>query len=469
MRASSSVGISNHYWLFTLAISALLIAPILLNKGLLFALYLLPCILLLFLFYTDFEIRYPDLAIITCFAAFLLPSINISDSIPVIRPGFALSLFVFPLILLNKRETINESTKSFLKLYLLFLGYQVFSILHGKFSQGVQIGYKDFVEIIRVGSYLIIILLFSNVKPTENKFRKFLWAINILFLNSALIGLFQYYGILSLDSITAPLYSSARLWHVNTRMFGTFVNPNTYGTFISIGITLAVSLLFFEKKKSLKAGAFVIFLILFWTLVLTESRTALITLFAGLFVFVFVYNIWTKGDVIASIKSLTAFIIVFAALFAVMSSALIDRFSTILNIMEDVSWQMRLFAWYINIKLFLQSWVFGYGPAFHQYTPTVDSDYILILRRYGVVGFISYLTLYIHPIRLAFRNLKGSSIYTYFKIFMISSFVIVLIGNITNSLFHEMQFMNFWAVMIGILYSINSNISSIDDLRANKE
>lgn len=462
MRPSITKGLFNHYWLFTIIVSLLFTISLVLEDNKIIALFFIPCIIGLFLIIKDFKIDYFDLILLMCFSAILIPPLKLSDSIPIIRPEFAMSLLVFPLIIYFKRETLNSNVKRFLIFYLGFMAIQLFSIFYGKYFHGVQTGYKDFVEVIRVGSYLLIVIVLSRVQLGEFDYRKLMWFILLIFFASALIGLFQYFSVLSFDSITAPLYSENRVWHVNTRMFGTFVNPNTYGTFISIGILLCVALMYHEKTISLKFYLFFIFLALFWTLVLTESRTALVTLFTGIVTYVLIYNIYLKGNLIASIRSIVVFAIIFIILFAVMSSALIDRFSTLLTFMEDPSWQMRLFAWYINFNLFLESWLFGFGPAFHQFTPTVDSDYILILRRYGIVGFTSYCLVYAILIKQAFKNLQLTDIYSHFKIFMISSFLIVLVGNITNPLFHEMQFMNFWAVMIGILLSIKEEKIKIE-------
>ncbi len=267
----------------------------------------------------------------------------------------------------------------------------------------------------------------------------------ILFIASAIIGLVQFFGVLGFDNLTAPLYSKTKSQYLNIRMFGTF---------IATGALFSVGMFFYEKKFWSKVILGIFFLILFWVLALTESRTALVTLFRGIFAFISAYYLLIKKKVSALLKTLIGFIILFSALFLTLDQDLISRFGTILNFMEDLSLQMRLFAWYANLNLFLQSFLFGYGPAFHQFTPTVDSDYIFILRRYGIVGSSIYSLIYLYPIRLSLRGLSEKNIYSIFKLITFSGIIIFLIENITNPLFHEMQFMGLWAILFGLLFSI---------------
>jgi hypothetical protein len=50
-----------------------------------------------------------------------------------------------------------------------------------------------------------------------------------------------------------------------------------------------------------------------------------------------------------------------------------------------MSWPVRLQIWEENFNIFLGSPVFGWGPGKASMSQALDSEWLLLLRRYGIV------------------------------------------------------------------------------------
>jgi O-antigen ligase len=445
--------------LSSILISTIIVGSLALDLSLLILILFFFGVGVIFYTYKDWEVSYYELILITLIIVFIGPPIKLAETFPVIRPEQLLFLSLYPLLAYwawNKLDT-NLALKKFIYLYGFFLLYMFSSIFYGKFTHSITIGYKDFMEVIRFFQYGCVILFIGTVKLNLVQLDKLLKSIVFLFFIAGLIGVFQYYGILGLDKFTAPLYSESRIWQVNNRMYGTFINPNTFGTFMAVSIIFALGMMVYDKKFLNKFFYLIVFVLSFWVLALSESRTAFITLFFGI-VFLIVSYSRFLGYSLSRLILITSIVFLFIlGLFLSLDAHLIRRFETILNFMEDRSWQMRLFAWYINFQIFLESWLLGLGPAYHHYTPIVDNEYLIILRRYGIIGFSIYIWFYVLPLWRAIKNTVDNNLGIILNSIFISTSVIFLVGNITNQIFHEMQFMGFWAVVVGLIFNVNNN------------
>jgi len=412
-------------------------------------------IVLLTLQYFDFKFEDEVLLGIILFLIFIGPLIKIFPSAPMFRPEQFLVFSIFPLFLIFRDLNPTSQVRFFLKWFIFFQLIQTISLFYGYFILDVNIGVKDFIEIFRVFSYGLTIYVVSTMSFQKASVQTIIYIILYLFIASSLIGLFQYYGVLGFDRITAPLYFPGRIHDVHDRMMGTFVNPNTYGSFVSIGSIISLGLFLNEERRKIKFYTLIAFFLLTATLLLTVSRTALVSYLAGLSALILLFGI-SKGlkwyKILFTLLGISTGLLFIGLLLA---GDIWSRLKTILNFMEDLSWQMRLFAWYINLQLFLESPLIGWGPTFHQFTSTVDSDYILILRRYGIIGFLVYISFYLLPLYYAIINLKRKKFSGVLNQIFIAASIALITGNIANSLFHEMQFMSFWSVFVGLVFINN--------------
>lgn len=91
----------------------------------------------------------------------------------------------------------------------------------------------------------------------------------------------------------------------------------------------------------------------------------------------------------------------------------------------------RFDKWEEAFDLFKQSKIFGWGIAKSIHITIVDSEYLLTLRRYGIVGFIALLSFIYFPI---ISNTKKSVMLKNITKYMaLSSIFVMVTGNFFNS------------------------------------
>lgn len=404
------------------------------------------------------ELKISDVQILSAaiFSAIVLPPLSSLPGLPSIRFEELLFLLVFPLLILKKESVKKDWLYNYFILAVISFGAAIlFSTFYGRYVLGVPVTGRDFFELLKVFKILIVVVAISRFNLKEGDIYKLLYVIVFSFFASSIIGLMQYYGILGFEQITAPYYFVDRLFEVHNRMMGTFLNPNTYGTVVTLGAVVTSILAFYEKDITRKVS--LVFLTIFFSFViaLTQSRTAIIVLSIAL-ISVIALNAF------AGKLSLKKIAIIFAGIFltvflflGVLSEEVLTRLSTLSNISEDRSWQMRLFAWYLNLSIFSESMLFGWGPAKMIHTTIVDNEYILVLRRYGIAGFTIYLFIYLIPLYRALLLRTSSGISGVMGQIVIVSTIVFLVANITNPLFHEIQFMDYWMILIGIFFCTN--------------
>lgn len=403
------------------------------------------------------ELKISDVQILSAaiFSAIVLPPLSSLPGLPSIRFEELLFLLVFPLLIL-KRETVKKDRlyNYFVIAVLSFGGAILFSTFYGRYILGVPVTGRDFFELLKVFKLLIVVVAISRFNLKENDIYKLLYIIVFSFFFSSFIGLMQFYGVLGFERITAPYYFAERIYDIHNRMMGTFFNPNTYGTALTLGTIVAAVLVFYEDKIHRKVLLTLIVLLLSFTIALTQSRTAIIVLLLGLLLIIGLNSFGNRFS-LKQIAFLFAGLVVTVLLFiGILSEEIITRFSALTDISEDASWQMRLFAWYLNLTIFSESILFGWGPAKMIHTTIVDSEYILVLRRYGIIGFTIYFFIYLIPFYRAILFQSKEGIKGAMGEIILVSVVVFLVANITNPLFHEIQFMDYWMILLGIFFAM---------------
>jgi O-antigen ligase len=94
--------------------------------------------------------------------------------------------------------------------------------------------------------------------------------------------------------------------------------------------------------------------------------------------------------------------------------------------------------------LFQQSKLFGWGIAKSIHITVVDSDYLLILRRFGLTGFLLIFSFIIYPFFL--KNNENDPFITALK-FLGIAFAIIMTS---NSVFHSYQAITAFIVLVSI-------------------
>lgn len=443
----------NHFWFS--AVSLLILAlVIILQEPVLLALLFFATLLLWYSIHINFKYRDFHLVGFLIFSSIVLPPITAFPG-PDIRVEELFYFLVFPLLIIYREKPAGDRYLTYFSYSVLAFGAAiVLSLNYGKYFLGVPTSINDYFELLKVLKLFIIVITISRFKLSKQEIYRLLYIVVFSFLLSAFIGLLQFYGLFGFDRITAPYYFAERIFDIYNRMMGTFFNPNTYGTAVTLGIIVTMVLFFYERSPGRKLFLVISAGIFAFTIALTQSRTALIVLLIS-FLSILFLNISRRQ---LSVKQITAILgfttFLLLIIVSLLSEQIITRFISLADISEDMSWNMRLLAWYLNMQLFFDSYLLGWGPAKIIHTSIVDSEYILILRRYGIIGFSIYILTYLIPIVRAYIMSRKEGIKELIGQIIVVGTLVFLIANITNPLFHEIQFMDFWALMLGVFFAL---------------
>jgi len=195
------------------------------------------------------------------------------------------------------------------------------------------------------------------------------------------------------------------------RMIGTLGNPN-YNAILFIFF-----LIWYAPKKNQSITHQLFYFIAFCLLIFCQSRTSLIC-----FSLIYIANIFLSRVGYKKILLQTGIII---SLFFIISNSGIlvgkesnnknlNYLNTDLDDLYDIrSLKIRIEMWEKALHYVKEKPVFGHSPdkQFFYETGTIkyiDGEYILMLFRYGIIGFLGYLALYIYPSIKALKNIRQS-------------------------------------------------------------
>ncbi|MDA8345758.1 MAG: O-antigen ligase family protein [Thermaerobacter sp.] len=197
-----------------------------------------------------------------------------------------------------------------------------------------------------------------------------------------------------------------------TRSFGTMDNPNTFGGFLMLTLSLLTAMLFTKVRGGLRVLALIGIAIGVPALLFTLSREALLAFGAA--------------ALIIAVVADRRFLLVLVAgvvLLPIVDPHLLTRFTFALssNYLAASSSYGRLLFWSKGLQAFLQSPLIGWGPGRFGgsvahlygspvyvllglgYNPIIDSQHIQTLVELGAIGYIAYLWLGIAAVRAGLR------------------------------------------------------------------
>lgn len=253
------------------------------------------------------------------------------------------------------------------------------------------------------------------------------------------------------------------------RMFSSFLDPNFLGAFLVLNFLLILGLFLIQwKKNTKKLGMFGILGVLgvlnLIAVFLTYSRSALLMLFVGLFIFLLLLG-----------KKKFIFVIFLILIFFVLVQSLTKR-SEGTNLLRSVSSEARLGSSVNTLNIIKDNFLFGVGFNSFRYAQIrygllkgeeqelthagagTDNSFLFILVTTGAFGFLAYIYLWIKILKYQFNIIRNSD-FKYQKIFAVV--IISSIGGIfINSLFINSLFYPFIMQWLWILIGLNSKESS---------
>ncbi|MBU2650553.1 MAG: O-antigen ligase family protein [Bacteroidetes bacterium] len=361
------------------------------------------------------------------FSIFLLPSAN-----PI--PGwfaFRLEDLLLPLIALYLFIRRGFRFHAYAFYILAFAAYIFLTIaINGRLAE-----YRDYFEIFKLIKYLLYFWFFSLVAGSPGTIRILRWIFPLIFL----FNLLHYFNLFDFNRIIEPFYASeVRLLFfgknslgepATKRMLGTMDNPNNNA------IVFLFFAAIFAPGNQIRKYDYLVFLLSFIGLLLTQSRTGMLAFVAIMIADIYIRRLNYKRVFFLLSMFIIGFVLINAIeYFDIQSKALptieeknafIDKkqnlkFDELLpateyltNVIEsDVSERSvtgRLEAWQHLWGMIKLKPVFGHAPYkeyFYNNCVYSESEYILMTWRYGFIGLLLYLGFIVLPAILHFG--KGS-------------------------------------------------------------
>jgi O-antigen ligase len=403
--------------------------------------------------------------IVLLFFAILTPPLVFSESLPAIRLEMIMVgctwVFLLYCHCVSRFKIEWPYTPVNVNKWFLFFGLSMFlSIGYATLFLGQQLILRDLYELLKLLLYFLIFILIARAKLTVLEIKRIYFFTLLIIMVSALFAIAQYLNLANINEWLTPYFTSPTqmpgLVYIG-RVTGTLPNPNEFGAMLILASALAISgLLHFRRNNELIFCGFCL-VVYFSALSLTLSRSSVI----ALCVVAIVLLIINYSKIIEMMSLKTVIIITFTLfLISIIFKALLPeefftRIGDLLNISQVPSWIFRLDKWSINISIWQESPVFGWGPAKVDMTTIVDNEWLLLLRRYGIVGVVAFIGLLVSFLRglQQLRAENSDETTTALAGALTATLIGYMVYMITASIYHSLQLMPILLIMLGLAFS----------------
>jgi O-antigen ligase len=335
----------------------------------------------------------------------------------------------------------------------VFSFFILISILVGSLK-GIDVIFRDFFELYKIiifaGVYTVTLL---SIKSNEDRMRIIKFMIFCILI-SVLIAVQQYYNLFGLNEkyvrwLAPTQYATLVDNYPHPRAIGMTSNPNEYAVMSGIGCFLSWSLLVQTKQKRY----LIYMLVCCLGLLFTSSRSGMAFLLVCLLLcnFLYLFDLLRSRRLKAFNHAViinVLFALFVTVLFLFLPQTLTWRIKAGLSMGTDNSFQARLSNWNEHISYFKISPIFGLGPAKSiVYESAVDNEWLLLLRRYGIIGTLYFIYIYFIPIMNRNRS--------YFKTIYISVICASAIYMIPAAIFHSFRLMPLVMILAAMVPSDN--------------
>ena len=377
----------------------------------------------------------------------LLPVLFIlSPKIQIVGPAFRLGdvlagvLIVCHLWLSVRRREFKLEWIGWI--YVLLRLSAVASIAWGYSALHIPPNIRDVFELPKLVIFYLTFRVARSASWTARDVRKVGWSVILASLPVFVLSVYQYVDVPGVNDHISPLFASP--WHVMKilsigRAVGTFGNPN-YLAFFLIAPTLIIFAFlagkFPESPRDTRGiwGAVVYLLFLAAAFGLASSRTALVAIAAavGACAFLAVRVAVDPPKISGALRSVLQSLVVVSVVLmiginavqylpsAANSMGLLERLEVGYDEVREggdgsyTNFAQRLERWGIAVDEISESPVFGRGPAKEMVEtldlePT-DNEYLYHAARYGILGLMFYLMLYVGMFVSTWRLSRKSTI-----------------------------------------------------------
>lgn len=409
------------------------------------------------------KISLKSIILLLLFFAICTPPIR-TGSTPYIRPELLLIiiawvLYIFDAIAAGK--TIKIRWSSVHKWFFFFGGLILFSIFFSWANFGLKPAARDFFEIAKLMEYFLIFALAFTLKFEEKDFKRYYLFLLFIFGFSALVGVVQYFNFFpSLNRILIEYFSPTHVedWTSGKRISGTAGGPNDYGILMTMASLFALTGFLWIKERRRKFLSLGFLLLFGFALILSLSRSSIVAFLGGatfLLFYKYPKKVGARGKIRLLFLILPLLVILTIVILSFAPPNFLVRVNSALGFKTDVSFQTRLQLWSENLKTWQDSPMFGWGPGKDEMTTVVDNEWILLLRRYGIVGVFGFFLLFIKLYSGVGRQQRIKKVGTFeniFSVFPQASILSIVLYMIPSSFYHSLQLMPILMVFLGLVY-----------------
>jgi len=401
-------------------------------------------------------------------AAILFPPIRMPAGIPSIRFDLLIILFAWGIRLGN---TASSGQPLILKHQHINKWFGIFglailsSMAYTTLVKGYPFLLRDSFELVKLLKYFLIFSFVASLSIPYKDFKRYCLAALFIFLLSAFVGFAQYLNLFNINAFISPYYAPTQMRGllVHGRITGTTGNPNQFGALMVLAATLALAFALFAERKKMRVFSWCCVPVYCLAVFLTLSRSSVIILVVAFSVVLlmrfpvkirtFMKNSW-KLLLISLFIALGGIVLVFLA-----PDKFIARIETLRSFSSLASWQVRLSKWNEALGIWKESMIFGWGPGKAGMRTVVDNEWILLLRRYGVVGLTVFLlwfaSFYRHlgKIRRRFHRIRQRPTLVGLTTALQSMFLAFALFMVPLVVYHDLQTMPAVFLFIGLAFS----------------
>ena len=352
------------------------------------------------------------LILLVC-ASITAPAITIHQGLPWMKA----EQLLLPVILVIYTWLLMAGLARLIRFNWMFLVGAIYtlsiilSIAYGADILRQSVILRDFYEIPKAWLPVVFFTLAYEAELPEESLRRLFafFAAAVFFI--CLYAWGQWFG-LGITHVLNTFYSGGE--HIDVgleryrRVYSTMGNANVLGQLMTWSI-VAFTMAILFRVGSRARNVIVVFACLV-TLAMTGSRYGLITTGFGIVLIVLLPST-NRRRRFAQLGILLVLLPVFGWTIASVASrnrATLDRLESLKNPFETDSFRKRLnVLWRDAGSDIAQSPFLGYGPAKTRFTGTfTDSEYLDVLKQFGIIGFLSYIAYYLFPLSLLWKGIR---------------------------------------------------------------
>jgi O-antigen ligase len=356
----------------------------------------------------------------------------------------------------------------------------LFSIWYGATTLGQTVVARDFYEIPKIWFPVAFFTIAYEANLDEDGLRRLFYIYRFAILLVCLYAWAQWLSLPFTQTLNG-LYSGGlhdQALFLTRRVYSTMGNPNVLGLLLSCAVVcFTLALLAGLGSRIMNA---VMLLAAGLTIAMTASRYALLAAAAGIAMVLAVtlapsaLNRKRRKSRLALLLIVLP-LLVLAAVVALQSNPhALARYQDLQHPGQVDSVRQRFDdLWRGALADFFQSPLVGFGPAKVRFSGIItDSEYLDVLKQFGIVGFAAYISFFLYPFFRLWGGVRSARVlragwepYTRSHVLVVHfTFILVILAllmNIGASTFYNLLLQGFIWLWLGVGVRAAANIRSL--------